>query len=121
VSDSEKTFTVRLSPDLIARVQRKIVDSGGQAKGYSQTSVVRELLEAWLGGTRSIELVPPSVAPKAINEDLERLKAILELGSHSQREAVRGVIKTVSEAIHAGSSPNPSRSRTPPKARKKVG
>lgn len=104
---------------LIAALKQRILDLGGQSKGYSQTSVVSALIEDWLGGRRSIEIVPPAVGSKALQDDLARLTAILEHGSPSQRESIRGVIKTVSEAVEV--SQNPSRSRTTPKPKKKAG
>ena len=121
MSAHDKNFNVRLPDGLIADVQRRIIDLGGQAKGFSQTSVIRSLLEEWLGGKRAIEIVPPSATLKAVNDDLERLKLILEHGAPSERDPIRGVIKTVSASVEARMSKNPSHSRSKPKPQKRAG
>lgn len=105
----------------MAEFQQRIITLGGQPKGYNQESVIRALLEDWLGGKRTIEIVPQSASPKAIQDDMERLRSILETGSPSERDSVRGVIKAVSDAIQVRAAQNPSRPRSKPKPQKKAG
>jgi hypothetical protein len=121
LSAHDKNFNVRLPDELIADVQRRIIDLGGQSKGFSQTSVIRTLLEEWVGGKRVVEMSPPSSATKALNDDMERLTVILEDGTPTERDSIRGVIKTVSGAVKARMSQNPSRQRSKPKPQKKAG
>lgn len=121
LSEQSKTFSVRLPETLIADVQRRIIDLGGQPKGFSQTSVVQTLLEEWVGGKRIIEITPPASATKGVHDDMERFRSILEDGMPSERDPLRGIIKTVSDAIKARISKNPTRSRSKVQPKKKAG
>lgn len=113
--DDRKKITLFVESDLHKAAAVKLAQLGGVPAGYSFQSVLEELLAEWSGGKREVEPQPEKPVADRYREDLDRLLDVLEHGSPSERELVRGLVKHHAEALHARSgpkvvTPHPSRS-----------
>lgn len=94
----EEKFTMRIRGELFRAMMKKIAELGGQRDGWTQKSVIEQLLAEWTGGQREVASPDRKPASDRYSDDLERLERVLDRCSAADRLLIRNLLHMAEKA-----------------------